>query len=177
MKTNYMSFEKQYETRLLNSIKSKTFDADVEIEYLCNNGYSREDAQLLITKQILTLREAALEKGKQAEGEFEEQKAAIILTIIISIIGPIFEITSPIYYLIVILVAGALGYWGYKRTPIAGVVGCVLAVILMPIFFMMYISGRTSIVKIELLIPILLASVPSFLVSMGLAKLLYPNKE
>jgi len=172
-----MQLNPEYKKQLLKKLKNKTFNAEREIEYLTQQGFSEQEAQILIKNEVVSFAGNVISNYQRRNDEFEERKAAIIIVLIIGIIGPIFGITSIIYYLVVTIVSGAIGYWGYKRTPIAGVVGCIVGMILMPITYFWYVSGRASIIKIELIIPILMAAVPAFLVGVGIIKLLYPEEN
>lgn len=172
-----MQLSQAYKNQLLPRLLNETFDLESDLDFLTQQGFDREEARTLIHKELIRLQKHALEDAKREKEESENEKAALLITMMISVIGPIFEINSLLYYFIVITAVGALGFWGYKRTPIAGVVSCALVAILMPIFLLWYMSGRSSVIKIELLIPIVLSAVPAYLVGLGIKKVVYENKK
>jgi len=142
--------EKQRE-RILTAFSSGNFNLQNEISILETEGFSKEDA----TSQIQgVIRQKLFDEKVNKESSEDYEKLAAFLLIFLGLIGPLFNITNFLWYFFASVLAGVGGYLAYKEKPIGGAVRSITFVILIPIFYNWYVSGRTSIIKIELLIPI-----------------------
>ena len=79
--------------------------------------------------------------------------------------------------IILSIIAGIAGYYGAEETPMAGILGSMVFVIASGYAFDFYLSGRTSYIKIELLIPFFMAAIPAGIIFFGLFVVEYSNKK
>jgi hypothetical protein len=150
---------------------------DNEVKKLVDAGLRKETAEQLVHDVVKTHRQKLFKKALQREQNDEMRGATYMVAFMISIIGPCFEITSLLWYFVAMLIAGFAGYYGYKDKPVAGITGAILLVILFPVMYSFYFSGRSSFIGFELIIPMLMAIVPAFLTGLLIAAVFYPNKE
>jgi hypothetical protein len=134
-----------------------------EIQKLTNTGTNENHAKEIVAKIVKEIKHEQF--NQRVEYEENEAKRSIGLGIIVfaAVIGPIADITSPIWYLVAIIIAGGSGYYGYSKKPFAGVLGGIIFVISLPFAWSMYFANRESFIRIELAIPMLMAGVPAFL--------------
>ncbi len=79
--------------------------------------------------------------------------------------------------LFVVILSGIAGYYFFKDKPVSGVVGAVLFSILFPFAHAYYFSGRSRFIRIELVIPLLIAGMPAILTSLFINSILYGNRD
>jgi hypothetical protein len=159
------------------SFLQQTFSLEAEIEKLVGAGYDEDKAKLLIIAEIKQYKKEMFQKTVKRNDHEEIKKVVTFVVIMISLVGPIFDIVSPLWYIVAVVIAGIAGYWGYKPKPIAGLVGCMIVPIIFPFAYIFYFSGRTSFIKIEMIIPLVMAIVPGVLVYFILSKTVYSNLE
>ena len=164
--------------RIKNGVESGNFDFKKEINYLTKDGLSEQDAVVKITEELENIkRQKLFDQKVNSENVEERGKVAWFVIVLLGIIGPIFEVTSPIWYIVCAIIAGGVCYWAYPRTPFAGLIGGVFAISLLPFTYSWYLSGRHTIIKIEMIIPILMAFIPAYLIGIIIAKVFYSNKN
>jgi hypothetical protein len=168
-----MNLNETQKERIQNAIKSGGFNLEPEIETLINQGFSKETALLKIKEEIDLHKQMLFEQALKSESQEDIQKSIFMGITLTAMIGPIFDITSSIWYIATIFIAGGLGYWGYKDKPIAGIVGAICLALTLPYFYNWYISGRTSIIKIELLIPMAISMAISYSIGWLAYKVIY----
>jgi hypothetical protein len=171
-----MALNEKQRNRIQMAFQSGNFDLNFEIENLTAQGMSKENAVVLIQAEVNAYRQKLFDEKVKKEDSEEYSKIAWIAVIMIGLIGPVFDISSIVWYAVACVLAGGVGYWAFKETPIAGLIGSCCFVFIIPFTYSWYISGRSSIIKIELLIPMALAILPSFLTGFIISKFLYPDK-
>jgi hypothetical protein len=159
------------------SFLQQTFSLEAEIEKLVAAGYEEAIAKLLIIAELKEYKKEMFQKKVKRNDQEEIKKVITFVVIMISLAGPIFDIISPLWYIVAVVITGIAGYWGYKPKPIAGLLGCMIVPIAFPFTYMFYFTGRTSFIKIEMVIPLVMAIVPAVLVYFIVSKILYPNTE
>lgn len=159
------------------SFLQPTFSLEAEIEKLMTAGYEEAKAKLLIIAEFKEYKKEMFQKKVKRNDQEEIKKVVTFVVIMISLVGPIFDIVSPLWYIVAVVIAGIAGYWGYKPKPIAGLLGCMIVPIAFPFAYMFYFTGRTSFIKIEMVIPLLMAIVPGVLVYFIISKTVYSNLE
>ena len=112
-------------------------------------------------------------KAVQRDNNNEIRGVVLFLTLMITIIGPVFDIRSALWYIIALIAVAIAGYYGFKNKPIAGIAGTVAFGILFPLAYAQYFANKTSYIRIEMLFPVAMAAVPAFLLLFILSKTIY----
>ena len=171
------TLSQQQKDEIRQSITQGNFSAQAAIIKLVAEGYELDEAKALIIAEIKAYKKAMFDKvDKRNKGE-ETQKFLIIAIVVISMIGPVANITSPLWYIAAIALAGVAGYFAFKDKPIAGVLGGVIMPVVLPFVYNFYFTGRTTYIQIEMAIPILIAALPAYLVFLIISKTVYANVE
>lgn len=177
-------------------IKVQKNDPQEVLKKLIADGEGKKDATRLVLMVLYEYEKELSEKAKMeeniiykasknelfnkivnAEKENKKQQTAITVIIIFAIIGPVFNTDSALWYSLAMLVAGVAGYYGFFNKQAAGVAGAELLVMLFPFTCNYYLSGRSHYVNIELLIPLVIAAIPAFLLFFLISKIFYSNAE
>ena len=116
-------------------------------------------------------------KAVQRDNNNEVRGVVFFVTLMISIIGPVFEIRSALWYIIALLAVAFAGYYAYKTKPIAGIAGTVAFGILFPLAHAQYFANKTSYIRIEMLFPIAMAGIPAVLLFFILSKTVYRGQD
>jgi len=169
---NQLSYEQIQEIQ--QAIAGGYFLIDDYIQKLVDQGFEKDVAQALLQKQC---KQALFESAKRQQKQKEERGVAIFIVVMASAIIAVFEVSSPVWYMILVAVAGFAGYWGYKEKPTAGIIAFPVFAILLPLTVNFYLKGRSTYLNLELLIPIAIAAAPSALIFLILSKLLYPKNN
>lgn len=169
---NQLSYEQIEEIQ--QAIAGGYFFIDDYVQKLTDQGFEKDVAIALLQKQY---KQALFESAKRQQKQKEERGLAIFAVVMTSALIAIFEVTSPVWYMVIMVIAGFAGYWGYKDKPIAGIVSFPLFAIALPVTINFYLKGRSTYLNLELLIPIAIAAAPAALVFLILSKLLYPKES
>ena len=153
------------------------FSVENEIQRLMKNGLSRARAEAVVNEVLKTHRQKLFQASFNKQTSEENRKAAFLVAILASLLGPVMEISSAAWYMAAMAIAGAAGWFGYKEKPVAGIAGGVALALVLPFTYQLYFTGRSSYIKIELLIPLLMAALPAWLLLMLIAKLFYAKNE
>jgi hypothetical protein len=116
-------------------------------------------------------------KAVQRDNNNEIRGVVLFLTLMITIIGPVFDIRSALWYIIALIAVAIAGYYGFKNKPIAGIAGTVAFGILFPLAYAQYFANKTSYIRIEMLFPVAMAAVPAFLLLFILSKTIYRGQD
>jgi len=172
-----MELNNQQKDRIRKSILDKRFDLNLEIEILMQQGFNEEDAAYLVLQEKDIVRQELFNQVLKNEKEEDYTNIGIFILFLISLIGPLFGINSFVWYLVACLFAGGLGYWAFKKNPFAGLAGFVSFVLIFPFFYDLYFSGRSTVIRIEFLIPMVLSAIPSFIIGILVSKFYNFNKS
>ena len=167
----------QQKNELRQSFAQDNFSAQAAIIKLMAEGFELEEAKILITAELRKYKQELFNKADKRNSSEESRQLVFIGIIMISTVGPVFNITSPIWYIVAIALCGLLGYLAAKTRPIAGILGAVVMSVVLPFADNFYFEGRTSYIKIELAIPMIIAAVPAFLVYYFISKTVYAHIE
>ncbi|AXY73621.1 hypothetical protein D3H65_06330 [Paraflavitalea soli] len=167
----------QLRDELRQSFIQPGFSAEAEVQKLVSNGYDTATAKSLIVAEFRAYKNEKFKEVDRQNQSEEAKKVAPLIVLMISAIGPIFEVSSMIWYIIAIAVAGVTGYWAYRPKPIAGLVACIIIPFVFPLAYNFYFAGRTSYIKIEMVIPMLIAAAPAAIVYYIISKTVYANVE
>lgn len=162
---------------LKEKMQKGTFTLGHEIFMLVELGFERRKAKELLLLVMKSYKEDLFYKIKE-EKEIEEKGniafgAIVMLSIFISILGN----NSGFLIVFSIIAACFAGLFGFPNKPIAGLFGCVIGAILMPIITAFYLKGRESFLNIELLIPIILSFGPALLIKYLISKMMYSDED
>jgi hypothetical protein len=171
------TLSQQQKDDLRQSFTQSGFSAEAAILKLVNDGFEINEAKALILDEFKAYKKELFERAQKRNDSEEARKILFVAVFMLSIIGPVFEITSPIWYLVAFVASGFAGYYAYKEKPIAGITGSILFAILFPFTYHFYFAGRSSYIRIEMLIPIIMAIVPAFLIFYIISKTVYANVE
>lgn len=158
-------------------LTTNTFSAETEIAKLVEKGYNETEAKSLLLDELREYKQVLFEKKMQQNKQGEVESIAVGATVMFTMIGPLFGITSPMWFMIAFLAAGVGGYFAAKDKPIAGIAGGVLYGIIFPLAHNMYFAGRTKFIRIEMVIPIIMAMIPAFILYFILAKTVYAKSD
>ncbi|RZL54735.1 MAG: hypothetical protein EOO93_19810 [Pedobacter sp.] len=147
---------------------------DEEVKTLVNDGFDEKIAKQLVTACISEYRKLLFENRIETEKKNDLHNIMISAIIFLSIIGPIFGIRSGFWYFFATITAGVLGYYGFKH-KVGGVVVGVMMVLLTLITISYYLADRRSYINIELLIPVAITMILTFLIYWLLAKIFPTN--
>ncbi|OQP44731.1 hypothetical protein A4H97_10230 [Niastella yeongjuensis] len=167
----------QQKDELRQSFTQGGFSAEAAILKLVAEGYEPEEAKALIVAEFKEYKTEVFNRVVNRNNSEEARKGLTILIMMISVIGPLFDITSPLWYIVAIAASGITGYFAFKTKPIAGVLGSIIMPIVFPFAYNFYFSGRTSFIRIEMLIPIFIAAVPAFIIYYIISKTVYAKVE
>lgn len=171
------TLSQQQKEEIRQSITQGNFSAEAAINKLMSKGYELEEAKALIVAEIKAYKKAMFDKIDKRNSSEDGRQFVFIGIVMISLIGPLFDISSPIWYAVAIGLCGLLGYLGAKTKPIAGILGGVIMSVILPFAHNFYFRDRTTFIKIEMAIPIIMAAVPAFLVYYALSKTVYAHVE
>jgi hypothetical protein len=167
----------QQKADLRQSFSQPGFSAEAAILKLVNEGYDVAEAKALIVAEFKEYKKELFEKAQKRNDSEEARKILFVAVFMLSIIGPVFDITSPLWYVAAFVASGVAGYYAYKEKPIAGIAGSILFAILFPFTYHFYFAGRSSYIRIEMLVPIFMAITPAFIIYFIISKTVYANIE
>ncbi len=132
------------------------------LQELLNSEVYKEVAKEMESNPIANVtREELLQQKKDEETIRIRGEIALCIIVIISAMAAFSEIKSLLMLLLISATGGIIGYFGDIKNPIPGFLGSFSMVILSSYTFDFYLSGRTSFIKIELLIPTFMAIIPA----------------
>ncbi len=159
------------------SIARGNFSTERHVRMLVEKGFSKEIAEQLVAGKVKAYREELFQEKITVQDDQEVQKITDLAAIMVALAGPVFEVRSVLWYLVAAVLAGSAGYFGHRSKPVAGITGAVLLVLLFPFTYSFYFSGRSSYLRIELIIPMLMALVPAYVASFIISKVCYSEYE
>jgi hypothetical protein len=152
------------------------FSLEAETAKLVARGYDEAQAKKMIVAELREYKKALFQKVVKRQDNEEAKNVITIGIMMVALIGPVFNIESPLWYITAVVLAGVGGYFGFKQKPIAGVLGAIIVPIVFPFTYAAYFSDRTHFIKIEMLIPLVMAIVPAFIVYFIISKTVYANR-
>ena len=171
------TLSQQQKDDLRQSFSTGNFSAEAAIIKLVNEGFEPDVAKALIVAEFKEYKKEVFNRVVKRSNNEETTKVLTIGILMISLIGPLFDITSPGWYLVAFAASGIAGYFAFKTKPVAGVIGSIIMPIVFPFVYNWYFAGRTSFIRIEMVIPIIISLLPAFLVYYAIAKTVYANVE
>jgi hypothetical protein len=159
------------------SIARGNFSTERHVRMLVEKGFSKEIAEQLVAGEVKAYREELFQEKITVQDDQEVQKITDLAAIMVALAGPVFEVRSVLWYLVAAVLAGSAGYFGHRSKPVAGITGAVLLVLLFPFTYSFYFSGRSSYLRIELIIPMLMALVPAYVAFFIISKVCYSKYE
>lgn len=166
-----MSSQETIEIR--DSLLSGDISVDQAIYKLTESGIEPDAAKSLVAELIRQHKRTIFDQAVEKKNAEDIRGVTVFLTLMISLIGPVFEIKSTAWYMIVIVAVAIAGYKGYKDRPIAGILGYLCFALVFPFSYANYFANRESYVRIEMLIPVILAGLPSLILLYLLSKAIY----
>jgi hypothetical protein len=160
-----------------NAMSNNTFYPKVEIIKLVAEGYEVEVAKDLVIAEIKAYKSEVFQEAIQREKESENSKLIHFGVLVIAIIGPILKVQSAVWYFIALIIAGVGGYFAFRHKPVAGVISAIIGTAAFPFAYNFYITGRDRIIKIEMLIPMLIAAAPAVIMFYILSAVMYNNSH
>ena len=171
------TLSQQQKDDLRQSFTQGNFSAEAAILKLVNEGYEPDVAKALIVAEFKEYKKEVFNKVVKRSNNDDTQKVLTIGILMISSLGPIFDITSPLWYIVAVVASGIAGYFAFKTKPIAGVLGSIIMPVVFPFVYNWYFAGRRSFIRIEMVIPILISVLPAFLIYYAISKTVYANVE
>jgi hypothetical protein len=153
------------------------FSVENEIDKLVNEGFDENTSKNLIVRVLKEYRYELFQHKLIQNKNEEKKKLSWFVSLMATVAGPVFSVSNILWYILACVIAGAAGYYGHVKKPFAGMAGSLSLVILFPLTYVFYMSGRSSYISIELVIPLLMAIVPAYLIQMVVSKLLYTEDE
>ena len=158
-------------------IQSNTFVSAAEIANLVEKGYNEVEAKALLLDEIREYKQELFKQKMNKNKESELQNVMIGVLAVLAMIGPVFGVREPVWYIIAFIGAGVGGYFAAKTKPIAGIAASVVYAIVFPLAHNMYFADRTRFIRIEMVIPMIMAAIPAFIIYFILAKTIYANSD
>ena len=155
------------------SISTGQCSIEQEIQQLIKEGYDEAIARNTVQQVLKEYRYAIFQQKLSRQKNEEKKKLSYFVLLMIAIAGPVFDIGNILWYLLACSIAGVVGYFGQHDKPFAGLLGGISLVILFPLTYLFYMSGRHSYFNIELLIPLLMAAGPAGLLQFLVGKFFY----
>lgn len=140
-------------------------------------GFTEATAKNLIIAEVKEFKKNVVEKTLQQKKDHEAQTAACVIMMIVSLLGSVFGVESGMWTLVLVCVAALCGYFGFKNKPIAGIASFIIFALIFPYTYNWYLTGRSTYINIELLIPTFIAVAPAAVVYFLLAFTVYRNSE
>lgn len=162
---------------IVSAYLSGNYSIEAEVEKLVQAGMDRAVAEQKVKAVVDYTRQRVFANKVKTDARGEIRKVTGVVTIMVAAIGPVFETSSVLWYTAAAVIAGVAGYFGYKDKPAAGITASVLVVLLFPLMYGFYFNNRTSYIRIELVIPLLLAIVPAWLVYLLITKIFYTDTD
>ena len=163
--------------QLRYKIQTNSFVASAEIAALVEKGYDEAEAKALLLNEIREYKQELFHQKNNQNKQSELQNVMIGVLAMLALIGPLFGIREPMWYIIAFIGAGAGGYFAAKTKPIAGIAASVVYAIVFPLAHNMYFADRTRFIRIEMVIPMIMAAIPAFIIYFILAKTIYANSD
>lgn len=158
------------------ALSNSTFSPELEIGKLMAIGFEPKTAKALVIAEIKAYKKEMFDIAVNQDKQAEVTKLMFVLIFVIALIGPMFSISSPLWYLVAIIGSGIAGYFGYREKPIAGIVGAIIATIVFPFAYTYYFEGRSSYIKIEMAIPMILSAIPAVIAYYIISWIAYRNQ-
>ncbi|MRX69142.1 hypothetical protein SAMN06265349_104173 [Flavobacterium resistens] len=169
MQTDF-SYAKQEEIK--KKLRAGTFDANQELIDLIRLGYDPVTAKELLTKVIKSHKDDLYEETKEAKATEERSNVAFGAVVMITTFLGMFGGNDGLVIVISVMVACFCGYYGNQDNPIPGMVGYAIAAVIMPFACGFYFKGRSTILNLEILIPLLFSFGPGLLIKYILSQIL-----
>ena len=166
-----MSSQETLEVR--EALLSGAISIDQAIKKLTDASIEPEAAKQLVSELMRQHKRAIFDQTVERKKLEEARGIAMFAALMITLIGPVFEIRSAAWYMAAIVTVAIAGYLGYKDRPIAGITAFVCFAVVFPFSYSNYFAGRESFIRIEMLIPVILAGLPSLILLYLLSKAIY----
>ncbi|HUP12149.1 MAG TPA: hypothetical protein VM187_08060 [Niastella sp.] len=163
--------------QLRYKLETNAFSTDEEIARLVDKGYDEAYAKDILLAELRDFKQHLFNQKMQQNKQGELQNVMIGVIAMLTLIGPVFDIIEPVWYMVAFAGACICGYFAAKNKPIAGAAAGILYGLIFPLAHNMYFSGRTRFIRIELIIPIIIAAIPAFILYFILSKTLYANSN
>ena len=147
------------------------------LDKLKGKGLDEDAARELIIMEYDLYKREMVGHAIKADNSHEGVKEVFIVVAIISIIGPMMGITSPIWYVFTSILGGVAGYLAYRHKPVAGILAGLIVPVAMQMACSYYFQGRSGFLRIELAIPLFLAFIPSAIIFQVVSKVLYTRPK
>ena len=158
-------------------LSNNTFSPQLEIAKLMELGFEPETAKNLVISEIKAYKKELFDVVVNQNKQDELRNIMFVLIFVIALIGPLFHVQSPLWYIIALIGSGTAGFFGWRSKPIAGVIGAIVATIVFPFAYNAYFEGRSTIIKIEIAVPMILSAIPAVIVYFIIARIGYPNND
>lgn len=144
------------------------------VRQLVDKGYEEEMARSLVSKLVKEQQTAVFKENIRVRKLEERRKASFLIIFLIAVAGPVSGTTIGLWYIVAAVAAGLAGHFGRPDKPASAIVGGVSLVLLFPCAWTFYMQDPSSSLSLELLIPLLMAAVPAYFLSI-LAGRLFDN--
>lgn len=140
-------------------------------------GFDELTAEHLVNKVIKEYKQVLFEDAQEKVTNEEHKNISYYVIVFATALGPLFNIENIMWYFLAIAIAGVAGNYGFKDKPLAGIIGAIVPVILLPIIFKIYLGGKSSFIVIELIIPLIVSLIIAYLTQFAISKFMYPEYE
>ena len=170
-----LSQEQKKEIR--RSILNSEFNLESTVRRLMNEGFSEALAQQLVVAEVQAFKKWIVEKAIRDKKEKETKGIALLVVMLCALFGGVFGVHSLMGVIAMTGIAGIAGFFGFRSKPLAGVLSAMTLAFIFPYTYTWYLSGRTTYINIELLIPMFIALAPAAIVYYLLAFTVYANTD
>jgi hypothetical protein len=143
---------------------------------LLEKGLNAEEIEEVVSKTVKEVKFELFQEKEQEKKNDERKNIAGFFMFIIPFFIGFFAADSTEIIMFGAIVSGLIGYFGFVNKPLAGASAGVCFAILFIFALNIYMGNRTRFIKIEFLIPMFIAGIPSLIVYFIVSKLVYSKK-
>lgn len=159
--------------RIRLSLQAGTFLQEEHLQHLTAEGVERPVAEAAVAAVALEYKTELFHKKLHGEKPLGRNGIATTLLVIIGLAGPVIKVTSLEWYTLASLAAALASYAAWPTRPWAAVTAAITFNISIYFFCSVYITNRSPIFAIEMVIPVILAATPSLFMFWAVTTLLY----
>lgn len=134
------------------------------MEKLEKKGYDEEGMKEILENVAKSIKQDMFYEAKRQQKNKEYAEGGMVGIFLVAGIPAIFDITSTPVIICTCILAGLIGFFCFRKGPIAGCVAGVISVILFNYTYHWYVAGRDRMIGIEILIPMVMAAVPAVII-------------
>jgi hypothetical protein len=146
------------------------------IPFIEAKGYSNAKATQIIEQVKLAVRKEMFDAVAEKEKHLDYTEAAGKIILMLGLFLAVFEVENIYITISFTLTAAFIGYKGFKNNRIAGIISAATYIFMVKFCYAFYISKRPSFFAIEIVIPCIIAAIPSFIIFLLISQIFKKEK-